>query len=99
MGSLEEDYTEERLAEYDRIAIKYDDVLVMGFVSVVRDLRVQLRDERAFMKLVVQRIRCGCWSLDCLRHGAFDTADHGRLDAIMGGPPVSPGRDGTTERK
>lgn len=42
----EHEWTEERLAEYDRIAIDQDDVLVMGFVSIVRDLRAKLAEER-----------------------------------------------------
>jgi hypothetical protein len=40
--ATEDDYTEERLAEYDAAAIAQDDVIVMGFVTVVRGLRARL---------------------------------------------------------
>lgn len=50
MGDIEEDYTEERLADYDRVAIDHDDVLVMGFVTLVRQLRAEIAAERAWRK-------------------------------------------------
>jgi len=53
MGDIEEDYTEERLADYDRVAIDHDDVLVMGFVTLVRQLRNELAAEREWRARVV----------------------------------------------
>jgi len=44
--AVEDDYTEERLAEYDAAAIAQDDVLVMGFVTVVRNLRARIEAMR-----------------------------------------------------
>lgn len=41
--ATEDDYTEERLAEYDSDALAQDDVLVIGFVTVVRDLRARVK--------------------------------------------------------
>ena len=40
--AVEDDYTEERLAEYDAAAIAQDDVIVIGFVTVVRNLRARV---------------------------------------------------------
>jgi hypothetical protein len=44
--AVEDDYTEERLAEYDAAAIAQDDVIVMGFVTVVRGLRERVETMR-----------------------------------------------------
>ena len=51
--ATDDDYTEERLAEYDAAAIAQDDVIVMGFVTVVRNLRArvaELEEENALLK-------------------------------------------------
>jgi len=57
MGAIDEDYTEERLAEYDRTAIENNDVLVMGFVTLVRQLRDELTAERARTDALVAEIK------------------------------------------
>jgi hypothetical protein len=56
MGDIEEDYTEERLADYDRVAIDQHDVLVMGFITLVRQLRAEIAAERAWRKLALDAL-------------------------------------------
>jgi hypothetical protein len=57
-----DDYSEERLAEYDGAAIEQDDVLVMGFVSEVRRLRAvnaDLEEQTASLRATVREYEGG----------------------------------------
>jgi hypothetical protein len=57
--AVEDDYTEERLAEYDRDAIAQGDVIVMGFVTVVRNLRVRVLELEA--RLARETVSWSVW--------------------------------------
>jgi hypothetical protein len=56
--ATEDDYTEERLAEYDAAAIAQDDVIVMGFVTVVRNLRARVETMRRAVEFCGLRGTC-----------------------------------------
>jgi len=86
MGDIEEDYTEERLADYDRVAIDHDDVLVMGFVTLVRQLRAEIAAERAWRK---RATIAGAAILDAL-HLSFGIHDAEQELRNALGSPVTP---------
>ena len=56
--AVEDDYTEERLAEYDRAAIAQNDVIVMGFVTVVRNLRARAAKLEKVAATARRRVAC-----------------------------------------
>lgn len=43
-----------------------------------------LEQDVAFWKRMFERSRCGCFSLDCGKHGAYDGDDIKRVEAALG---------------
>ena len=62
--AIEDDYTEERLAEYDAAATAQDDVIVMGFVTVVRNLRARVAELEPIVRDLAEHTVCS--SLHCM---------------------------------